>query len=123
MNETTVRVKTSDVYSPQEIEEFRQKILKIKSDAELFIKEQKTNINSEELVGDDDRKQRASMDAAAQPVYDDCIKRSEKTIQNCENALLRIKYNTYGICHKTGEVIPKNVMHASLFRTVKDLKD
>tara|TARA_B100001564_G_C20634521_1_gene669013 strand:+ start:1442 stop:1813 length:372 start_codon:yes stop_codon:yes gene_type:complete len=44
--------------------------------------------------------------------------RQEKFIMNLENALLRIKNKTYGICRVTGKLIPKErlrlVPHATL---------
>ena len=44
--------------------------------------------------------------------------RQEKVIVNLENALLRIKNKTYGICRVTGKLIPKErlrlVPHATL---------
>jgi RNA polymerase-binding transcription factor DksA len=44
--------------------------------------------------------------------------RQEKFIQNLDNALMRIKNKTYGICRVTGKLIPKErlrlVPHATL---------
>ncbi len=44
--------------------------------------------------------------------------RQQKFIQNLENALLRIKNKTYGLCRVTGKLIPKErlrlVPHATL---------
>ena len=44
--------------------------------------------------------------------------RQYKYIQNLENALIRIKNKTYGICRVTGKLIPKErlraVPHATL---------
>ncbi|MEY3010824.1 MAG: hypothetical protein RLZZ314_1466 [Bacteroidota bacterium] len=44
--------------------------------------------------------------------------RQQKFIQNLENALLRIKNKTYGVCRVTGKLIPKErlrlVPHATL---------
>ena len=44
--------------------------------------------------------------------------RQEKFIRNLENALLRIKNKTYGICRVTGKLIPKEslrlVPHATM---------
>lgn len=44
--------------------------------------------------------------------------RQQKFINNLENALLRIENKTYGICRKTGKLIPKerlkSVPHATL---------
>ena len=49
--------------------------------------------------------------------------RQEKFIINLENALLRIKNKTYGICRVTGKLIPKDrlrhVPHATLSMEVK----
>ena len=44
--------------------------------------------------------------------------RQQKFIQNLENAMLRIKNKTYGVCRVTGKLIPKErlrlVPHATL---------
>ena len=49
--------------------------------------------------------------------------RQEKFIMNLENALLRIKNKTYGICRVTGKLIPKKrlrlVPHATLSMEAK----
>ena len=49
--------------------------------------------------------------------------RQEKFIMNLENALLRIKNKTYGICRVTGKLIPKQrlmlVPHATLSMEAK----
>ena len=49
--------------------------------------------------------------------------RQEKFIQNLQNALLRIKNKTYGICRVTGKLIPKErlklVPHATLSMEAK----
>jgi RNA polymerase-binding transcription factor DksA len=49
--------------------------------------------------------------------------RQEKFIMNLENALLRIKNRTYGICRVTGKLIPKErlrlVPHATLSMEAK----
>jgi DnaK suppressor protein len=52
--------------------------------------------------------------------------RQEKFIQNLENALLRIKNKTYGICRVTGKLIPKErlrlVPHATLSIEAKNMQ-
>lgn len=49
--------------------------------------------------------------------------RQEKFIRDLKNALIRIQQKTYGICRKTGELIPKErliiVPHATLCAEVK----
>mgnify|MGYP002174576263 FL=1 len=49
--------------------------------------------------------------------------RQEKFIVNLENALLRIKNHTYGVCRVTGKLIPKErlklVPHATLSMEAK----
>lgn len=50
--------------------------------------------------------------------------RQQKFIRNLENALLRIKNKTYGICRVTGKLIPKArlrlVPHATLSMEAKE---
>ncbi|MFN0032154.1 MAG: TraR/DksA family transcriptional regulator [Flavobacteriales bacterium] len=52
--------------------------------------------------------------------------RQEKFIQNLDNALLRIKNKTYGICRVTGKLIPKErlrlVPHATLSIEAKNMQ-
>ena len=52
--------------------------------------------------------------------------RQEKFIVNLENALLRIKNKTYGICRVTGKLIPKErlrlVPHATLSIEAKNMQ-
>ena len=52
--------------------------------------------------------------------------RQEKFILNLENALLRIKNKTYGICRVTGKLIPKErlrlVPHATLSIEAKNMQ-
>lgn len=52
--------------------------------------------------------------------------RQEKFIQSLENALLRIKNKTYGICRVTGKLIPKErlrlVPHATLSIEAKNMQ-
>ena len=53
--------------------------------------------------------------------------RQEKFIVNLENALLRIKNKTYGICRVTGKLIPKErlklVPHATLSMEAKQRQE
>ena len=52
--------------------------------------------------------------------------RQEKFIQALENALLRIKNKTYGVCRVTGKLIPKErlrlVPHATLSIVAKNMQ-
>jgi RNA polymerase-binding transcription factor DksA len=52
--------------------------------------------------------------------------RQEKFIQALENALLRIKNRTYGVCRVTGKLIPKErlrlVPHATLSIEAKNMQ-
>jgi len=52
--------------------------------------------------------------------------RQEKFIRNLENALLRIKNKTYGICRVTGKLIPKErlrlVPHATMSIEAKNMQ-
>lgn len=51
--------------------------------------------------------------------------RQEKFVQHLENALVRIKNKTYGICRATGKLIPKErlraVPHATLTIEAKEM--
>ena len=96
-------------YSDKELTEFREIILKKLAKAEKDLKEMdksltstNENIAQGEVKGLDD-----SLVVEEQENINFLIIRQKKFIQDLEQALLRIKTKTYGICIKTGQLIPK----------------
>lgn len=110
-------------YSDQELEEFRQIILeklqKAKETYELYmgILTHKNDNTDEDTApvyrGFDDDPIEITREEAAR-----LAQRQKKFIQDLEKALIRIENKTYGICRKTGKLIPKErlrvVPHATL---------
>lgn len=96
-------------YNDNELAEFREIILKKLAKAEKDLKEMSKSLNSTneniaqgEVKGLDD-----SLVVEEQENINFLIIRQKKFIQHLAQALLRIKTKTYGICIKTGELIPK----------------
>ncbi|MEM9569439.1 MAG: TraR/DksA C4-type zinc finger protein [Bacteroidota bacterium] len=96
-------------YSDKELAEFREIILKKLAKAEKDLKEMdksltstNENIAQGEVKGLDD-----SLVVEEQENINFLIIRQKKFIQHLKKALLRIKTKTYGICIKTGQLIPK----------------
>ena len=96
-------------YSEKELGEFREIILQKLAKAQKDLKEMdksltstNENIAQGEVKGLDD-----SLVVEEQENINFLIIRQKKFIQHLEQALLRIKSKTYGICIKTGQLIPK----------------
>lgn len=96
-------------YSDNELTEFREIILKKLYKAEKDLKEMdksltstNENIAQGEVKGLDD-----SLVVEEQENINFLIIRQKKFVQHLEQALLRIKTKTYGVCIKTGQLIPK----------------
>ena len=120
-NEATAKEKTR--YSDEELEEFRQIILKKLQKAEHDLK---LLTESYTTGNDNDTNDTSPTFKVLEEGYQVFSKeenskfaaRQEKFIQNLENALVRIENKTYGICRVTGKLIPKDrlrsVPHATL---------
>ena len=84
-------------YSQEELEEFKEIILKKLERAQADFDLYKSMLTKEDMND---------------------IQRQLKFIQNLQAALFRIEIGTYGICRKTGKLIPKErlraVPHATL---------
>lgn len=106
---TVEKAESNKGYSEKELLEFREIILKKLAKAEKDLKEMdksltstNENIAQGEVKGLDD-----SLVVEEQENINFLIIRQKKFIQHLEKALLRIKTKTYGICIKTGQLIPK----------------
>lgn len=104
-------------YSASELKEFEELIVgKLeKAKQELsFIKETLTRNNDS---GTDDSYNSSKMmedgaDTMEKESLSQLAARQQKFINNLENALVRIKNGTYGICVDTGKLIPKERLRA-----------
>ncbi|UBM62283.1 TraR/DksA C4-type zinc finger protein [Candidatus Sulfidibacterium hydrothermale] len=110
-------------YSPEELEEFKQIILekleKARADLKL-LKEAYTNDSGSDT--NDTSPTFKVLEEGQQVLSKEensrLAARQERFINNLENALIRIKNGTYGICRETGKLISKErlraVPHATL---------
>lgn len=123
---------TKTCYTDEELEEFRQIILK-----KLAVARRDYQVMMDEIAKRNDNGVDDTM-----PTYhalEECSTlqskenqvnmavRAQKYIQGLEAALLRIEHRTYGICRETGRLIPKErlraVPHATLSIEAKNERD
>lgn len=115
--------KEKNRYSPEELEEFRQiiqdKLKKAGRDYELL----KGNISHADDHGTNDtapsfKVLEEGAEVLSKEENAQLAARQKKFIEHLENALVRIKNGTYGICRHTGKLISKErlraVPHATL---------
>ena len=118
-------------YSDADLAEFKEliinKIQKAQSDLELI----KSAYMNDSNNGTDDTSPTFKMmedgtDTTSREEVAQLAARQEKFIQSLENASLRIKNKTYGICRVTGKLIPKErlrlVPHATLSIEAKNMQ-
>jgi len=115
-------------YSDEELEEFKQiilkKLVKARNDLQILTESYTTG-------NDHDTNDTSPTFKVLEEGYQVFSKeenskfaaRQEKFIQSLENALIRIENKTYGICRVTGKLIPKDrlriVPHATLSMEAK----
>ncbi len=115
-------------YSDEELEEFKQiilkKLIKARNDLQILTESYTTG-------NDHDTNDTSPTFKVLEEGYQVFSKeenskfaaRQEKFIQSLENALIRIENKTYGICRVTGKLIPKDrlriVPHATLSMEAK----
>lgn len=104
-------------YSPDELQEFEDLILsKIeKAKNELNILKSSLNRSSEAGTSDTSSTSKVLEDGAETSEKENLNQlaaRQQKFINNLENALVRIKNGTYGICKVTGKLIPQERLRA-----------
>lgn len=104
-------------YSADELEEFEglinDKLEKAKSELS-YIKESITKINDPGTDGTygNTKTLEDGADTAEKESLNQLAARQQKFITNLENALVRIKNGTYGICKETGNLISKERLKA-----------
>jgi DnaK suppressor protein len=130
--ETTEETKPEATkYSDKDLKEFEElinvKLVQAKSDLE----ELKQSLSHEGDNSTDDTSPTFKMmedgsDTMSREEVAQLASRQEKFIQALENALLRIKNKTYGVCRVTGKLIPKErlrlVPHATLSIEAKNMQ-
>ena len=125
-NEATTKEKTR--YSDEELEEFRQIILKklqkAEHDLQLLTESYTTgNENDTNDTSPTFKVLEEGYQVFSKEENSKFAARQEKFIKSLENALIRIENKTYGICRVTGKLIPKDrlriVPHATLSMEAK----
>lgn len=110
-------------YSDEELEEFRLIIIEKLEKAEHDLKLLQEAYTQSDVHGTNDTSPTFKVLEEGNSVLSKeensrLAGRQQKFIKNLENALIRIKNKSYGICRETGELIPKerlkSVPHATL---------
>lgn len=128
--ETTTKPEATR-YSDTDLQEF-QELIHIKlAQAKSDLDELKQSLSHEGDNSTDDTSPTFKMmedgsDTMSREEVAQLAARQEKFIQALENALLRIKNRTYGVCRVTGKLIPKErlrlVPHATLSIEAKNMQ-
>ena len=104
-------------YSGSELKEFEDLInLKLEK-AKKVLQNLKSTLSKDDDSGTDATSAYAKIledgaDTAEKESMSQLAARQQKFINNLENALIRIKNGTYGICVDTGKLIPKDRLRA-----------
>lgn len=113
-------------YSDEELDEFRQIILTKLEKAKIDLKLLNDSFNNEHDTRDTSptfKILEEGFQVMSKEENGRMAARQQKFITNLENALIRIENKTYGICRKTGKLIPKerlkSVPHATLSMEAK----
>ncbi|MCS7018496.1 MAG: TraR/DksA C4-type zinc finger protein [Cytophagales bacterium] len=103
-------------YSESELKEFEELILSKLQKAREELQHLKESITRKNTGGDDNISGLKSLedgaDALEKEQLNQLAARTQKYIIQLENALIRIKNGTYGICIDTGKLIPKERLRA-----------
>jgi DnaK suppressor protein len=99
-------------YSDEELQEFRSLILGKLEDAREEAQNLQDMLRRAHDNGTDDtartfKNLEDGSDTLAREELGQMVSRQQKFIEQLESALLRIETKTYGICHITGKLIPK----------------
>ena len=104
-------------YSEKELKEFEALILEKLEKAQTELKILKGSLNRNNESGTDSTAANTKVledgaDTAEKENLGQLAARQQKFINNLENALIRIKNGTYGICKATGKLISKDRLRA-----------
>lgn len=131
--ETTSATSSSEAtrYSDKDLKEFEALIHEKLAQAKSDLDELKQSLSHEGDNSTDDTSPTFKMmedgsDTMSREEVAQLAARQEKFIISLENALLRIKNKTYGVCRVTGKLIPKErlrlVPHATLSIEAKNMQ-
>ena len=104
-------------YSEEELREFEELINGKLEKAQMELKILKESLNRSNDEGTDSTAAHTKVledgaDTAEKENLGQLAARQQKFINNLENALIRIKNGTYGICKETGKLISKERLRA-----------
>lgn len=104
-------------YSDSELKEFEELILEKRATALSELKVLKGTLNKSDDEGTDSTASTTKVledgaDTAEKENLNQLAARQQKFINNLENALVRIKNGTYGICSVSGKLISKERLRA-----------
>lgn len=104
-------------YSSSELKEFEDLIKDKLGKAKIEFNNLKSSLNKSNESGTENTTSNAKVledgaDTAERESVSQLASRQQKFINNLENALIRIKNDTYGICVDTGTLIPKERLRA-----------
>ena len=104
-------------YSEKELKEFEQLIHEKLEKAQVELRILKDSLNRSNDSGTDSTAAHTKVledgaDTAEKENLGQLAARQQKFINNLENALIRIKNGTYGICKETGKLISKERLRA-----------
>ena len=104
-------------YSGSELIEFEELINKKLEKARKELNNLKSSLSKDDDSGTDATSAYAKVledgaDTSEKESMNQLAVRQQKFINNLENALIRIKNGTYGICADTGKLIPKDRLRA-----------
>lgn len=102
-------------YNDQELQEFKELILKKLESAKMELKdlsESASNSNGTDDTGSVYKTMEDGSSTLLKESNSQLAGRQRKFIDNLEMALLRIENKTYGICKVTGKLIPKERLMA-----------
>lgn len=104
-------------YSSLELQEFEELILKKLDKAKTELSNLKSTLSKNGESGSEASSAYAKVmedgaDTAEKESLSQLAARQQKFINNLENALIRIKNGTYGVCVDTGKLIPKDRLKA-----------
>ena len=104
-------------YSAEELKEFEDLILRKMETAQVELRILKESLNRSNDEGTDSTAAHTKVledgaDTAEKENLGQLAARQQKFINNLDNALIRIKNGTYGICKETGKLISKERLKA-----------
>ncbi|MBA3900307.1 MAG: TraR/DksA C4-type zinc finger protein [Bacteroidetes bacterium] len=110
--EATGNAKIKSRYSDAELREFKELIASKLEDARKEAQSlqdimRKTHDNGTDDTARTFKNLEECSDTLAKEEIGQLVSRQQKFIEQLENALARIETKTYGICHNTGNLIPK----------------